>query len=94
MRQGSPHLYFAPPAHDPLVEGRAGGFAQLPLEQLRQRVYVWTVAAGMAEVPEALLGQCEGLVLAAPGTGSLPASMIAQLSPRWAGGRVAGWLGR
>jgi hypothetical protein len=85
MRQGRPHFYYSPPLHDPLVAGppEAAAFAALPLARLRRRVHVWTVAAGAAEVPEALLAECEGLVLAAPGTGSLPGSMIAQLSPRW-----------
>lgn len=82
MRQGRPHFYFSPPAADELVTG-CDDFSRLTLQHLQDKVYIWTVAVGMKEVPEALLADCQGLILAAPGTGSLPGSMIEQLSPKW-----------
>lgn len=46
-------------------------------------VFVWTVAVGSGLIPESLLESARGLVLAAPGTGSLPVALIEQLSPDW-----------
>ena len=72
-------------------------FGALALAQLRPRVAIWTVTVS-AFLPEELLPTLDGLVLAAPGTGSLPLSLIEQLSgPRGdagSGGRGQPWTHR
>lgn len=50
-------------------------------EDLRTRVPIWTLACDAMAPPDALLDCCDGLVLAAPGTGSVAAHVLSSLAP-------------
>eukprot|EP00887_Chlorella_sp_A99_P007264 scaffold2.g7264.t1 len=76
FRGGRPVWAWEPPP-SPLADA---AFCSLPLARLQSiTVAIWVVTVS-AFLPEELLHGLDGLVLAAPGTGSLPASLVRQLA--------------
>lgn len=83
LRAGRPHLYYQPPPPSGPAWLPDEAFQLLPAAALNpQRVAVWTLTAS-AFLPEALLAELEGLVLAGSGTGSLSAALVERLAPAW-----------
>lgn len=90
LRGGRPVYYYAPPPPPPPLAAAPHGseasdaddaFERVPAEALaRQRVAIWTLTVG-AFLPQALLAELHGLVLAGSGTGSVPAALVEQLAP-------------
>lgn len=78
VRSGMPVLYYLPPP--PALSLPA--LDALTAAGLKARVSIWTLTVS-AFLPEALLEGLDGLVLAGSGTGSVPAAVLEQLSPRW-----------
>lgn len=79
-----PVWYFVPPppppAGPPLPDA---AYQALPAERLEApRVAIWTLTVS-ARLPEALLRELDGLVLAGSGTGSVPGGILEQLAPAW-----------
>lgn len=82
LRGGAPVYYFSPP---PAVGPNwlaDEAFGQLAAAALRMRVAVWTLGVS-GFLPDSLLHELDGLVLAGSGTGSLPAALVEQLAPAW-----------
>ncbi|PNH04850.1 putative L-asparaginase, partial [Tetrabaena socialis] len=87
VREGRVRFYYAAPpaaddaAHSPLADARIAALDAARVAPW-SRVGVWTTGVD-GFVPEGLLREVRGLVLAAPGTGSLPSALLEQLAP-WA----------
>ncbi|KAK9762458.1 hypothetical protein K7432_011779 [Basidiobolus ranarum] len=68
--------YLLPSIHDP-------SFLHVNQEALsKKRVVIWTVTMSTF-IPEQLLENVDGLILATPSTGSISDSLIEKLSPTW-----------
>lgn len=78
LRGGSAIFYYLPPP----CPFHKLDFLRLDMSTLKMKVCIWTITVN-SFLPEAMLQDLDGLVLAGPGTGSLPAHMQQQLSPKW-----------
>jgi L-asparaginase len=82
LRGGVPVWSYAPPRNATALCLPTDTIDTLHLGKLKTHVAIWPLAVS-AFLPEALLQELDGLVLAASGTGSVPASLVNQLSPAW-----------
>jgi L-asparaginase len=80
LRGGQPVFYYAPPPAAAPSFLPDDAFLRLSPAALRTRVAIWPLAVS-ALLPDSLLGELDGLVLAGSGTGSLPAALAEQLAP-------------
>ncbi len=69
LRSGEPCFYYSPPPPQPWLPASDAAFAAVPAAALeRQRVAIWTLTAS-ASIPDSLLSELDGLVLAGSGSG-------------------------
>ncbi|EFJ44511.1 hypothetical protein VOLCADRAFT_95209 [Volvox carteri f. nagariensis] len=83
VREGRVRLYYGPPLD--AAAWRDPRFASLDaaaVAAIGRRVAIWVTGVSAGLLPEALVSSLAGLVVAAPGTGSLAAALIEQLA-RW-----------
>ncbi|ORX97887.1 Asparaginase/glutaminase [Basidiobolus meristosporus CBS 931.73] len=81
IRRGIPQFYYSPAASPPPIY--CPSFLHLDQESVAKvRVAIWIITVS-SFIPEQLLENLDGLVLAGPGTGSIPNAFVEQLSPKW-----------
>jgi len=77
-RSGKAVFYYNPPKRSPLFS-----FKHLSIRHVEGiKVCIWIVTVS-SFLPETLLEELDGLVLACPGSGSLPFWIVEKLHPKW-----------
>lgn len=70
LRSGEPCFYYTPPPAQPWLPAPEAAYETVPAAALeRQRVTIWTLTASASLVPDSLLAELDGLVLAGSGSG-------------------------
>ncbi|KAK9763785.1 hypothetical protein K7432_009240 [Basidiobolus ranarum] len=81
IRRGIPQFYYSLPTIPPTIHHPS--FLHLSHERVTKiRVAIWIITVSTF-IPEQLLENVDGLILAGPGTGSVPNLLVEQLSPKW-----------